>query len=1131
MSIHKKQKHFYLQPVNFAIMVLFVISATNISAAPITLSQQPAGNGGKEPAPNVIISVDDSGSMGGSVSGAAVTTANPKKMTALKTALITQFGDGSNAANKGNIPDGSIRLAWQSMCNSAGNNSNTLGLGAANSMKSFTGSGNGSHRKNFGDFVNALAENCTTPAHNMVRNAHNYMSTTPASAGANSPWANEPGTAQITPYLACRRAYHIFMTDGGWNLGAVPAGAANRSSGGNSDGTATTLGDGTTSYTPFTNQTNVYSDNAGDANLSTVSDFAFKSWAQDLQPSMANSVRPLIKQSGTETVGTSVLQQFWNPKNDPATWQHLVTHTIGFGNGAVAWTNNAGTALIAPFWNSVTDNNYSGDYSALVAGTTTWPNALNLNENGRPVELWHMALNGRGKFYPARTAASLTAAFNDILNNIIADTSKPLVSIAANGSRLKAGLYAYQAGYNGTDWAGRLLAYPINSTTASIGTTAAWSATGNGALDANGKFIVNDAGKLDDPAYSVANRFVASYSGTTGIEWKTFTSLPSAQQLALSKNSSGVVDTNGQNRVDYLRGNRTKEASETGGIFRNRSSRLGDIVNSNILYVGKPVADYGEADYKTFKSTTGVGNRTPMVYVGANDGMLHGFDAATGVEKLAYIPQGIAQGDLRKLTDTTYTHQYFVDGTPFTSDAKVGNIASSSWKTVLVSGLSGGGKGYFALDASNPSNFTATNVANLVIADTTALVDPDIGNMYITPAMDDFIVGKSDQIVRLNAPTSGTAPNQIKYRWALVLGNGYNSTNEAPVLVVQYLDGAREIKKISPCITVSTGVFDTTCAYKTGNGLSTPRLVDLNADGVADVAYAGDLNGNVWKFDLSSTNNGNWKTSFSNAPFFKAKSGQSFTTAPYVASNDVAGFGVVVNINSGRNLTTADQSTTTQETVYTLWDNSTFKDVAVTPATTPATYKLQITDSTSISTPNALPGTLVQQTINTTTFVDKGFTYFTSSSNPVNYTGTTPKRGWYMDWAGVPGQRVLQNSKAFDGQKIQINSTKPSSVVGSANEETCTPATNGERTFLTILNLFSGNPSKSVVYDLTPTVATSNPNTTTIEGNPAGDTVGFRTDEGIKFVPPCPEGTTCAPPTELKFGKYVGARANWREKK
>lgn len=1111
MSTQKKQQRFFLQPVSLACMMLIAFSASNLAAAPIALSQQPAGNSGSEPAPNVIISVDNSGSMAEDTNGStsSISAANPSKMTSLKAALTSQFIT-LDAVGNPKVPNNRVRLAWQSMWVNSGGvaGSDSLTLGATNSMKRLSDG----HRANFSTFVTALTAANGTPSHKMMKNAYDYMK---SPAGTDSPWADNPGTSQSTDYLACRRTYHVFMTDGAWNnQGTLSAG--------NADGSARTLPSPDpslylsggalynlpvppTAYDPTSNQVRAYKDTygGGAGQASTLSDFAFRSWAEDLQPTMANKIKPLIKQSGNEAVGATALQEFWNPKNDPATWQHITQHTIGFGSGATNWVG-------APVWNSLTNNNYGGDYSNLVNGTVVWPDPQVTN-TGTPAirtsELWHAALNGRGKFYPALNANALTAAFNDILDNILADTSKPLVSIAANGTRLKSGLYAYQAGYDGKNWSGRLLAYPINATTAAVGTTEAWSA----------------ASLLDAAGFSVPSRFVASYSGTAGIEWKTFTSLPAAQQLPFSKNSSGTVDANGQNRVDYIRGNRTKEASQTGGIFRNRGSRLGDIVNSNVVYVGAPAADYGDSTYLTFKGTTaaGVGNRAPIVYVGANDGMLHGFDATTGIEKLAYIPQGIAQGDLRKLTDPTYTHQYFVDGTPFTGDAKVGGIAGgSTWKTVLVSGLGGGGKGYVALDASNPNNFTAANAGNLVIADTTATTDPDIGNMYITPA---------NQIVRVNAPTTGTAPNQIKHRWALVLGNGYNSANEAPVLVLQYLDGAKEIKKISPCIDRLTGTFDNGCAFKTANGLSTPRLVDLNNDKIFDVAYAGDLNGNVWKFDLSSQDNANWKTSFSNAPFFKAKPGQAFTTAPLVVPNP--SLGMQVQISSGRNLTTADQSDTAKGTTYSLQDNSSYGNVAVTPATTPPSTRLNIVDSTPINTTSSatMPTSLVQQTISNTTFIDGGITYYTSSSNPVNYKGTNAKRGWYMDWT-VNGQRVLQNITPFDGQKMRIDSTIPNSALSSSTDETCTPSTTGERSFLWVLNMFNGNPSKSTVYDLTPSSATVNPNTTGMESKPAGDTIGLTTENGVKIVPPCPEGQICAPPIEIKYGKYVGARANWREK-
>jgi type IV pilus assembly protein PilY1 len=1112
MSKSGKRHRFGTRPMVTACLAMLA-ATPSAYAATIALSQSPPGSGGSEPAPNVIITVDDSGSMGWDVSGCNTldfhveiygngnkagcpprsSNTNPSRIASLKAALLTQFGDANaTPPTKGKIADNRIRLAWQAMHNNGGSSgAGSLTLGATNSIKPFTGT----HRQNFTDFVTSLSAVDGTPSHQMMANVYDYMR---SPAGTNSPWADNPGTAQSTSYLACRRTYHVLMTDGAWNSDN------DLSAGGNADGTARTLGDGTTSYDPTSSQVRAYKDayGGGNNNPSTLADFAFRNWATDLQDgtnrtqNMANSVKPLIKVTGSETVGGTVLQKFWNPKNDPATWQHITQHTIGFGNAASSWTG-------APVWNNLTDDTYGGDYSSLVNGNVTWQDPIPSAAEAsiRASELWHMALNGRGRFYPARDADALSAAFSDILDNIIADTSKPLVSIAANSSSLRSGLYAYIAGYDAENWSGKLSARPIDSTSGTIGASETWNA----------------ATLLDDASYSVSNRFVLSYSGTAGIAWTTWSALPTNQQTPLNKNSSGTVDSKGQNRVDYLRGDRSKEASQTSGVFRNRSSRLGDIVTSNIWYTGKPASGYSFSGYGTFRGTGtgGKGGRTPMLYVGANDGMLHGFAAgnwpetsptvAGGQELLAYIPQGVAQGDLRKLTDTGYSHQYFVDGSPFTGDAYLGTTAA--WATVLVGSLGAGGKGYFVLNVTDPANFTTANVTSLVIKDTTATTDTDIGNIMSPPVVDDAIAGKSRQIVKMNND-----------RWAAVLGNGYNSTNEAPVLLIQYLDGDKAIKKLSPCADTSAA-----CSFKGSNGLASPQLIDLNGDGKVDIAYAGDLKGNVWKFNLSSATESDWSTAFSGQPFFVAKTvasvspliasvNQPITTAPFWIQHPKGG--IMLAVSTGKNMTVSDQTSSGTDTVYGLWDNSAF---------TVATSGVSMTDGAVINTTSStgLPSTLVQQTI-TGTLTDAGTTYYRSSSNPVDFS---TKRGWYLNWSNA-GQRTLHNSRAFSGQKVLIQSTIPKSG-GTSSGETCTPAATAERSFLSVLNMFTGSPSALPVFALTDTT-TSNTDVLTIENNPGGDDWILRTADKVKVIKTCPVGQTCTP-TELNPDKYIGIRANWRE--
>ncbi|MDP3653891.1 MAG: PilC/PilY family type IV pilus protein [Rhodoferax sp.] len=1111
---------FKVSCVGVACMTVIALAQTSY-ATPLDLSQVPAGNGGIAPAPNVIITVDDSGSMGWDLATDQETAnvAN-RKITLLKNSLKAQFGNGT--ANSGKTPDKRIRLAWQAMHNNGGApGAGSLTAGAINSMRSFEGS----HRVNFNTFVDGLVANNGTPSLKMMRNAHNYMR---SAAGTNSPWADAPGTAQVTPYLACRRTYHVFLTDGAWNSQSntndkVALG----------DSKNRTLPD-STSYSTGSTPSRVYTDSYGDTNTtyaSTFSDFAFNSWATDLQngsnstQAMANTVKPLIKKSGAETFATTACtnagnctatQEYWNPKNDPATWQHINTYTIGFGVGAVNWPSTANTPvdwddLVTP---NPSGDNYGGDFPKLVQGAKVWPDVAPWDSAHTPairtIELWHGALNGRGKYYPVKTADGLTAAFADIMDTVIADTSTPLVSIATSSNYLRTGLNAYIAGYSSLRYSGSLSARPLDGMTGAVQATEAWNAVS--LLDA-----ISTA--------NLSNRVVLSYSGTAGIPWKTWSSLPTAQQTPLNQNSAGTVDSNGQNRVDYIRGNRTKELAQQGGIFRDRDSRFGDVVNSNIWYTGKPNSGYSTTGYATFRSTGigGQGGRTPMLYIGANDGMLHGFVAANwpsdasithagGKELLAYIPQGIAQGNLRKLTDTTYSHLYFVDGSPFTGDAYIGG--TPAWKTVLVGTLGAGGKGYFVLDVTNPANFSESNAASLVMMDTTATADIDIGNITSLPVMDESFSNKSRQIVKMNGG-----------RWAAVLGNGYNSTSEAPVLLVQYLDGDKSIKKISPCALPTSG----TCSFKGSNGLSAPQLIDLNGDGTMDIAYAGDIKGNLWKFDLTSATDSDWKVSFAGQPFFVAKqsTAQSFTSTPFWGAHPKGG--IMVAIGTGQNLTTNDQSdTATVQSIYALWDNSTYTNGAT----------VSITDTTPINTvaDAALPTTLVQQTVSSAAQVDStSINYYESSTNTVDYS---TKRGWYLNWS-LPGQRVIQNIRAFSGEKILISSLIPKSG-GASNGETCSASATAERSFLTVLDLMSGNPPTTPAFKFED-INLSNIHTTTIEGK-AGDSAVLRINNTIKVISSsCPVGQTCGCQVgedcgshtrdvlDLDLGRIQSKRANWRQ--
>lgn len=1122
------QRHPDRQPVahrrhRIALACLLLAQTPQLMGAPLPLALSPPNSSSSEPAPNVVLSIDDSGSMAWELD-----PSNPglgDKYQLLKQSLIAAFGNGT--ANSGVIPDGRIRLAWHTMHNNGGSpGARSLTPGGVNTIRPFSGQ----HRQNFYQFVQRIDPGNGTPALEMMERVFSYARTP---QGLHSPWADNPGQAQSPsnkPYLSCRRMYNILLTDGAWNS----QNASQRV--GNGDSINHTLGDGTTPYNTASNQTLVYRDIYGDTvpnKASTLADFAFKAWATDMQDgtggtaALPNDLRPLIRKAGNETFATPTCtangnciqtQEFWNPRNNPATWQNVSTYTIGFGYGTVNWTfrrnpvassslyytnqqlfndSFAGNRVMASAadiaqratpvdWdnNNPSKDTFGGDLPRLVQGELQWPNprsdqtSFNSEaEHTRPVELWHAAINGRGRFYPVTTPSGLTAAFLDIIGQVIKDTSTPLVSIATNSSSLRQGMVAYIAGYSAADGSGKLSARPIDPATGDVRPTEDWNAAA--LLDAL------------TPA-QIASRVVLSWDGTAGIAFKTLANLPNPAQLQLGRNASGSPDGLGQARLNYIRGDNS-QTEDAGGPFRKRASRLGGIVNSSVLHVGPPMATHASDGYASFAG--GRSSRAPMLYVGASDGMLHGFQTSNGAEKLAYVPLGAAQGRLRNLSDPGHEMQYLVDGSPFAGDAFLGT--GSGWRTLLVGTGGNGLKGWFVLDITDPGAFSDANAPTLVINDVTASTDPDIGNISAPPAVDDSS-GASRQIVKLN-----------NGRWAVVLGNGVNSTNEAPVLMLQYVDGNRALIRLSPC---PQPISSQACSFKGGNGLSTPALVDLNGDGIMDMAYAGDLQGHVWKFDLRGSNETSWGVAFGGQPLFVARRNtavQPITSAPFVAMHPAGGLMVVVG--TGQNLTVADRTSTAPQTLYGLWDNSSYGSPAAgTPINT-------------VSAPTL--SSLVQQTYNASPLVDNSTNYFVSSNNPVGYSGATPNRGWYMEWP-LSGQRVVTNARPFAGQKVLVESMIPADGTNTQGE-TCNPTSQTGRRFLSVLNLFTGGVPATSPFTLTGANAGTT-NATMLEVA-AGGSALFKTPTRIKQIASnCPAGQTCAPQT-WNPGQTLGARANWRQ--
>lgn len=1092
-------------------------------------------------APNVIVSVDDSGSMDfclnkestndcdGTKDADNITTpladgtwpVTRRRMNVLKYSLKKVFN------NKTLIPDNKIRLGWQVMHNNGGSpgakniNSATIQANSVRRLDVLNSNTSKIHRDSFFDFVNSLKSNNGTPTHALLSQADAYMRLPLSKDG---PWANDPGGSadDNKEYLGCRRNYHIVMTDGRWN-GAV--------SGGQQDGTDRTLGDGTTSYSTTSNQTAVYRDTYSN----TLADWAFKSWADKLQSSGltdADKLKPPVtydeapateKFVSSDTKASIDLQKFWNPKYNPATWPHMVTYTIGFSNAATEWpganTIFAPTAKV-PF-------GYDGSFPDFVTNKKKWPD-MGIGESVRSLDLWHAAINGRGRFYAVTKGEDLEKAFEEIIGKINEESATlpdtVAVGSAASGFNTTRGNVGnYSSSYNGKEgWKGWISASPArepvfdkcaNDPTKTCefypDPTKGWA--GKTTAD-----LLDGLTNLDDRVVlSWSDEWDGTkYKGGVAFKWATDqTNLSSAQKALLGKETSdgtATVYTKGENVLNYIRGDRTLEGDKdtTGGYtaakpFRERSSRQGDIINSDIWYTGAPASNYTLSGYSTFAST--YKDRTHMLYVGGNDGMLHGFSAADGKEKIAYVPRGVI-GDLKKLADPNYNHQYFVDGSPMTGDI----LDGSTWRTILVGTLGAGGKGYFALDVTDPSTFLETKSQQLVVRDRTrgngesapdctlvgmsadekaaCLVaveeDKDIGNITVPPVRDSTNQLRTTQIVRLN-----------NNRWATVMGNGYNSANQRPVLLVQYLDGAKELLRIQ----ASDDAKGTGNAAD--NGLSAPTLVDLNGDSRTDIVYAGDNLGNLWKFDLTSEKTSDWKAAFGiDKPLFAARGPsvkgaatrdkkQPIVAPPIVRANDrvmkdgsgktVAIGGMMVAFGTGRNLTQDDRDASKAQykyvqTLYSVLDNARYQ---IKDKTKPKDdQRLEIhPGNADIPTPKqvgtmGVDAKLAQQVVSSLG-VGNETVKAVNTANELTVATWKDYSGWYLDLP-EEGERLLKPMQFWDGSNIlAVYSESPSATSSTSSSsntnESCQPTTVAAlpgAQYRTLINIMDGKkPSVQLV--------------------------------------------------------------------
>jgi len=715
----------------------------------------------------------------------------------------------------------------------------------------------------------------------------------------------------------CQQNFNLLMSDGFWNGNDPSVGNADISGGAGDtkfDGDASQSNDG---------------GNYADAYSETLADVAMTYYENDLRPLLADKV---------PTQSTV----------DDAAHQHLVTYTIAFGlNGKL---------------NPGVDNPLAPGFS--------WPQPVR-DDPTTVDDMWHAAYNSRGKYLNASDTQALQASLNAAINDISQRTGTA-AAVAINSAQLSTEAVVYLAQFNSNRWQGNLLAFPIvNTDTGELADVPKWNASAS----LTGRNIaLNPRNILTyDPAVKDGVAF----------DWLT---ISAEMKNDLKTNSLGAADSDaiGEARLEYLRGDRSNEGS---GLFlRERLSMLGDLVNSGPVFVGKPSLTWpdfapfpeGSAAYSLFREGAAA-SRRKIVYAGANDGMLHAFDDETGQEVFAYVPNilsssGVGDG-LHYLTEGNYGHKFYVDQTPTLSDVYLSTGGATDWHTVLVGALRSGQRGLYALDVTNPSNFTEANADKVVMWEFTSNDDIDLGYTYSRPA-----------IALTNAGT-----------WVAIFGNGYNDlgSGEASLFIVDIAKGVDGNWVAGDYVKIGTGVGTTADR----NGLASPALTDIDGNGTVDRVYAGDLEGNLWVFDLSGKSASSWNVAYKSGstpkPLFTTQANQPITAKPVVSkhptqppsSSPSNSPNFMVYFGTGQYLVDADKTSTETQSVYGVWDMG---DSALTN------------------------GDLVQQTF------DTSFTEKVLTRNPVDYS---VDYGWFFNLADS-GERAV-TSPIARADTLFINSFVP----------------------------------------------------------------------------------------------------------